>query len=408
MEHTIKEMGKPAQTSPDDFLAALQLLKDRVIKDLPRKFAQVKSLVESLTASCFSPGTDQQGAWPPELEILHQCLHKLAGIVGSVGLHKESQQLRALLEHVALWENTMTPPDKHDWVKFAYLADSLVQSAIPHAVTSTGSETSCINVAPGRGIWVVEDDLEQAALLKAWLESQDYQVHIFADVDLFSLAYGKLEKPDVILMDMRFEDSRFAGAEQIARLRAQFGNLPPVVFISVQNDLPARLMAFRAGATRYLEKPLQLSQVIHVVDELSGAVPPLPFRILLVDDDITQLEISRLHLNQAGFDVCTLAEPLRLLEELERFQPDVLILDIYMPEASGPELAAVLREDPSYSYLPIIFLSAEADPSKRLLALGMGGDDYLIKPVNPVHLVASVRARAKRSRKLAATQIPDI
>ena len=65
-----------------------------------------------------------------------------------------------------------------------------------------------------------------------------------------------------------------------------------------------------------------------------------------------------------------------------------------MPDASVPELAAVLREQDIYAQTPILFLSAEADPDRQLMALNLGGDDFLLKPIQPAHLLAAVTARA--------------
>jgi PAS domain S-box-containing protein len=107
-------------------------------------------------------------------------------------------------------------------------------------------------------------------------------------------------------------------------------------------------------------------------------------------------------LRSAGMTVRTLSQPLRILESLNDFAPDVVVLEVHMPEATGPELAAVLRERDEQLQLPVLFLSGETDMSQHLLALNLGGDDFLVKPVQPDHLVAAVAARARRARQDAA------
>ena len=122
----------------------------------------------------------------------------------------------------------------------------------------------------------------------------------------------------------------------------------------------------------------------------------------MVDDDELLLEAQAAILRSSGMEVHTLSQPLQIMEVLTNFTPDVVVLDVYMPDASGPELAAVLRERDEQQHLPILFLSAETDMTQQLLALNLGGDDFLVKPVQPDHLVAAVTARARRARQNSA------
>lgn len=120
---------------------------------------------------------------------------------------------------------------------------------------------------------------------------------------------------------------------------------------------------------------------------------------MLVDDEPLQLQAHATYLRRAGMEVHTLTNPMLTLGDIDHFKPDVVVLDVYMPGASGPELAAVLRESEVHRQLPILFLSGETSMTQQLLALDLGGDDFLIKPVQPAHLVAAVTARARRYRQ---------
>jgi DNA-binding response OmpR family regulator len=81
-------------------------------------------------------------------------------------------------------------------------------------------------------------------------------------------------------------------------------------------------------------------------------------------------------------------------------KPDVIILDIVMPNVSGTELAAILREDRQFDPTPILFLTSQAHLDEKTLSVALGGDDYILKPFDADYLTATVRARAKRSRRL--------
>jgi diguanylate cyclase (GGDEF)-like protein len=96
-----------------------------------------------------------------------------------------------------------------------------------------------------------------------------------------------------------------------------------------------------------------------------------------------------------------------LLEKLSDFKPELILMDIYMPQCSGLEVAKVIRQKDELIGVPIIFLSTESDPSQRLFAMELGGDDFLQKPVTNEHLLASVRSRALRFRKLRSYMLND-
>ncbi len=122
------------------------------------------------------------------------------------------------------------------------------------------------------------------------------------------------------------------------------------------------------------------------------------WRVLLVDDDETVLSAHAAVLQQSGMEVLQLNRSSETIEAVRSFEPDVVLLDVYMPEFSGPQIAAALRDMEDWLHLAILFVSSETDLTQQLLALDLGGDDFLIKPVQPAHLVAAVNARARRAR----------
>ncbi|MDQ1315549.1 MAG: hypothetical protein QG662_1658, partial [Pseudomonadota bacterium] len=253
-------------------------------------------------------------------------------------------------------------------------------------------------------IYLVEDDEAQVENLSRQLRLEGYRVRTFTDPAGFRAAFvpADAERPAAVVMDMVFPGGSDTGPALIRELGLgrDFGT--PVVIASARDDLQGRLNAFRAGACRYLVKPVEAHRLSDLLDALTGRQPPRPYRVLLVDDDPLLLESHAAILRTAGMEVRTLAEPLLTLETVDAFQPDVLMLDMHMPDATGPELAAVLRERDAYLHLPIVFLSTETDMTQQLLALNLGGDDFLVKPVQPAHLVAAATARARRARQNTA------
>jgi diguanylate cyclase (GGDEF)-like protein len=95
------------------------------------------------------------------------------------------------------------------------------------------------------------------------------------------------------------------------------------------------------------------------------------------------------------------------MEPLEEFSPELILMDINMPGASGEEVAQVLRQQEIHVSVPIVFLSGETDKSRQLAAMGHGGDDFLVKPIQPEHLVSAVTSRIERYRALRNFMIRD-
>lgn len=141
-------------------------------------------------------------------------------------------------------------------------------------------------------------------------------------------------------------------------------------------------------------------------DPKPEASPDLPYRVLIVDDDMMVARYHAALLEKAGMTVQILIDPEKILAVLEEANPDIVLLDMYMPRRTGLEVAAILRQQEMFAGLPIVFLSSENRPHQQL-ALQSDGDDFLMKPVEPVRLIASVTSRAKRGRTVRALMMQD-
>lgn len=120
-------------------------------------------------------------------------------------------------------------------------------------------------------------------------------------------------------------------------------------------------------------------------------------RILIVDDDPHIREVLIYALNKAGLEVIEARNGEEGLEKAKAHSPDVIVLDVMMPELSGLEMCQALRKT---SQVPILFLSSRDSELDRILGLEMGGDDYVTKPFSPRELVARVKAMLRRQMAL--------
>lgn len=125
-----------------------------------------------------------------------------------------------------------------------------------------------------------------------------------------------------------------------------------------------------------------------------------PYRILIVEDDRTQALFAQSILKGSGMDTEVVALASEALAAMERFQPDLMLMDLHMPGMTGTELTAQIRRNAAYAHTPVVFLTGDTDPERHLEVLDSGADDYLSKPVRPRHLIAAVQNRVRRARAL--------
>ena len=121
-------------------------------------------------------------------------------------------------------------------------------------------------------------------------------------------------------------------------------------------------------------------------------------KILVVDDEPDALELVRFVLKQAGFEVSTAADGEEALKQARATLPDVILLDIMLPEVDGLEVCKTLRRDGATAAIPIIMVTAKAAEIDRVLGLELGADDYVTKPFSPRELVLRIKAVLRRGK----------
>ena len=138
---------------------------------------------------------------------------------------------------------------------------------------------------------------------------------------------------------------------------------------------------------------------------MSDSSAEQPYRILVVEDDRSQALFAEAILRGAGMQAEVVAVPEQVMATVERFDPDLVLMDLHMPGASGTTLTLQIREHPRFSQVPVVFLTGDQDPDKQLEVLEQGADDYILKPVRPRHLIAAVQSRVRRARMAQTRQV---
>ena len=202
--------------------------------------------------------------------------------------------------------------------------------------------------------------------------------------------------PDVVLLD---PESAPGLMEEGPSLLAELATREvPVLIFTRQDRFEDRVQATRLGARGFLRKPMTSSEVVQSVSELLQRLRQDDYKVICVDDDPEILALLRDLLENKGVRLTTVNDPLAFWDALESTLPDLVILDMNMPHLTGVELCRVVRSEPRWSELPILFLTSNTDSATVQRIFASGADDYITKPLLGPELVARVFNRLERTR----------
>ena len=342
--------------------------------------------------------------------LLHQLI-STSSIMGYKQTEDAARKLKTALEETAIFQKARERVQEIE-IEFELLWQVIrtekprENTAEKQPVKKLGDSLNDKDQRSQHLIYLADDDTAQAEKLAAQVNYFGYQVEIFHTLRAMIEAI-KQKPPEAILMDIIFPESPTAGleaAKDILSLHPQ----TPIIFISVENSIETRLHAVKAGGRAYFSKPIEIGTLIDTLDKnINGDSASSPYRVLLIEDSRFQATFFARKLQNVGMETQILIDPLQLNKTLDEFSPDLILLDMYMPAATGMELAKVIRQIETYISIPIVFLSAETDKDKQLEAMKFGGDDFLDKSIKPEHLISTISTRVARYRELRQLMMRD-
>jgi diguanylate cyclase (GGDEF)-like protein len=180
------------------------------------------------------------------------------------------------------------------------------------------------------------------------------------------------------------------------------------IFVSDHDDQIVRLKSIQAGGVAFFIKPINIVGLIDKLDSLNRTTSiPQPSKVLIIEDQHTVASYYQMVLKMSGLDAQIAVNPNRVFEQMREFHPDLILMNTFLSEISAADLARVIRQIDDFVSIPIIFLSSEDDFGKRIEALDLGGDDFLVKPIKASHLKAVVHSRLERSKTLRSYMVRD-
>ncbi len=389
---------------------------------LPEQAAPLQALAESLQP--FVPGTTLPDA--AANDAIAQALEALQAPMGQAAMLEFAARAEAGLaaplrtgeadggSSVGYAQMETPPPGYWRELGIADLephrpaAAAVITDSAGMPVPAAAAADAAIIAAPESAPAAPPAAAPQVLLLGADAVLHDLALHFEQDgravaqvenVERMLVALGGAAPPRLLVVGARALVALPLLAPALRHARVEAGHRIALLAILEHDDLSARLDALRAGADHALPRTLGLHALLAQAEPLlKDEIGDAPYRVLVVDDDAAQAAFAETVLRRAGMLTRTVVEPLATLDELERFLPDLILMDINMPGADGLELTALIREREAFVSTPIVFLSGDPDADRQYAALDAGGDDFIAKPVRPKHLIAAVSNRVRRAR----------
>ncbi len=326
--------------------------------------------------------------------------HKLAGSLTTFGF-PEGSRLARDIEQSFQADSPLGPRDA------LHLSEKVVtlRQALERKATQPASQASSRPPSTGSRLLVIDDDREVIDRLSADAPAKGLDTEFVSNLAAAREAISR-QRPAVVLLNLSILGAKaecLAFIEELAR-----GNPPIPVLVRTPMDATLdRVQVAKAGGRGFLPHGLPPPLLLDAVCGVLGQKETLPAKVLAVDDDPQILDLLKGLLDPSGARIMGVSHPLEFWNALEDYAPDLVILDVDMPEASGIELCRAIRSDPRWSGLPVVFLTSQRDPETIHQLFLAGADDYVSKPLVGDEMVTRVLNRLERTRLLRSSGETD-
>ena len=271
-----------------------------------------------------------------------------------------------------------------------------VESAIGRGTTftvilpaiSSASLENDLDLIEGRGsylIEIVDDDPDILRLLRMYLEDEGFRT-VSAETASKGLLLAKETQPDAILLDVLLPDQDGFLLLETLKSDARTASIP-VVILSIIKE---KLKGLELGAADYLVKPVGHSLLKATLHKILARTDR-PKTILIVDDEEDTLNLLRDRLMEEGFKTIEASNGKDAIEKASESSPDLILLDIMMPEITGWDVMEKLKQEEGTASIPVVVLSAASSDADRQRGLQMGIKNYLTKPFEVKELITEIK-----------------
>ena len=262
-------------------------------------------------------------------------------------------------------------------------------------------QTFAADLVPNYRVWFVGSMASQWQALIIQLAYFNIQGEVYPWQEI----PDKAEEPTVVLLETQGMSCQEA-CEHLAVMRTRF-SASQLMTHHFQTDFNYLKAALRAGCDFCFAPETPQTAILAKLVECCSHEQETPPRVLVVEDSITASQSIQRTLNQSGVETLAVINPEEILLSLRRFQPDLILMDMYMPDCTGVEATRVIRQHAELLSTPVVYLSGDGDMALQVDALRLGGDHFLTKPFNPVLLNAVVKSKIERYRALRRSMLCD-
>jgi len=209
----------------------------------------------------------------------------------------------------------------------------------------------------------------------------------------------------IVLVDSRGMDTA-AFVDCVQSLRGRFAG-SQIMGLHLASDFDTVNRALGAGCDVCFAPATPDPAIMGAIVKLCSNEEESPYRVLVVEDSKTASAMIRRTLSEGGIESLAITRPQEVLTSLATFDPDLVLMDMYMPGCTGVEVTRVIRQHAEFLSTPVVYLSADTNVALQVDALRLGGDHFLTKPFNPVILNAVIKSKIERYRALRRSMYLD-
>ncbi|WP_019675863.1 diguanylate cyclase [Arsukibacterium perlucidum] len=334
-----------------------------------------------------------------ELSQLKAEAHKLAGASGTFGyaiLGNLARKIEQLVVDILALPPELRALKIPELNKQLFVFKQTVSQVLGSSEPFASSDAKL--KAEQRDIWLMLDNTQLLTELSTQLQAFGHKVQQISNFE-GCIKRLQTENPALLFSQVKQSDGADLFKQSLLLNLLQQRQCPLLVF-SEQDDFSLRIKAAQQHADDFFVQPLDVSNMISRISELLEQAAGSKGRVYIVDDDLMLAEHYQLVLQNIGIETQINTQPQKIVDELIYFQPDLILMDMYMPHYNGAELAGVIRQYPQLRRLPIVFLSSEQNKSVQNRALAHGADDFVTKPIDDLQLAQAVTVRLARSLQI--------
>lgn len=361
----------------------VQHLQRQFLESLPQKAHQLEDLWRHLRYLRWS----EQG-----FKTFQQLAHRLVGSGASFGLPEVSQTAQLLDQYLQDYQELGQPMGGIEFEMIDQMVNALGRTLSNPETSKTLNEIAVPeNTGAGKHIFLVESDHALSALMAVYLRHAGFSVHHFDSANA-CIQHLNLQTPHAVLIDPNITNEIGFGFDSIQQIKNKIEQSVPIIFLSARSDMHTRLRALRAGCTTYITKPIEFSSLVRTLIH-TIKTSEITYKVMIVDDEELVANYHAEILRNAGMEVICISKPMQSLQRATEFKPDLVVLDMHMPDINGIELATLLRQNEQFLLLPIVFVTADTSSKLHQTIESLGVNGILTKPVDMDALVnASERA----------------